>query len=240
MGHDIYVPRFRESFQAFTPGGSPTDYHLLAMDLVDGLSAGRVKRELQSIPEELGKGIFGDVTRAICWLHGLGIVHRDVKSDNIMLSRQGQSHLCDFGSAMALEDVPHNQHELAGTTVYMAPELGGSRWDQRVDLWALGVTALELIAGDLPMQNACKDASDRETLQQVLKGLKTPVLPEDGRVSTAFCWFVRRCSSRSPGRRWSASVLLEQDAWIRSGSAGHSRQELSRLVDRLMEARQQD
>jgi len=128
------------------------------MPFVDGESLrARIARGPLSISETVG--ILRDVARALAYAHRHGVVHRDVKPDNVLLS-EGAAVVTDFGIAKALAA---SMHELPGesltqlgsslgTPAYMAPEqvAGDPDVDHRADIYALGVTAYELLAGHPP------------------------------------------------------------------------------------------
>ncbi|HEY9427646.1 MAG TPA: protein kinase [Gemmatimonadaceae bacterium] len=128
------------------------------MPFVDGESLrARIARGPLSISETVG--ILRDVARALAYAHRHGVVHRDVKPDNILLS-EGAAVVTDFGIAKALAASMHERPgesltqlgSSLGTPAYMAPEqvAGDPDVDHRADIYALGVTAYELLAGHPP------------------------------------------------------------------------------------------
>jgi TolB-like protein/Flp pilus assembly protein TadD len=99
-----------------------------------------------------------EVADALTYAHGQGVVHRDVKPENIMLSAEGHARLADFGLARAIEDELGPSSTGAGiavgTPLYMSPEqaLGTERVDARADVYALATVAYELLAGATPFE----------------------------------------------------------------------------------------
>jgi len=85
-------------------------------------------------------------------LHRRNIVHRDIKSDNILINNNGDLKLADFGYAAQLTLERDNRTTKVGTVCWMAPELilGKTSYDARVDIWSLGIFALELATGEPP------------------------------------------------------------------------------------------
>jgi tetratricopeptide (TPR) repeat protein/tRNA A-37 threonylcarbamoyl transferase component Bud32 len=132
------------------------------MPYVDGDS---LRHRLAKGPVSLAEAvsILRDVARALAYAHGHGIVHRDIKPDNVLLS-SGSATVTDFGIAKAISaartesgsnDTALTQAGMSiGTPTYMAPEqaLGDPNTDHRADLYAFGVMAYELIAGHTPFQ----------------------------------------------------------------------------------------
>ncbi len=96
------------------------------------------------------------VLSALAYAHHHGVIHRDIKSDNILLTPEGQVKIADFGVARAEIGAAHHRlteaRDLVGTIVYMAPEqLTSPRTvDHRADLYSLGITLYELVTGEVP------------------------------------------------------------------------------------------
>ena len=135
-----------------------------SMPYVDGDS---LRRRLESGPLATGEviSILRDVARALAYAHAHGVVHRDIKPDNVLLSA-GSATVTDFGIAKAITaartggDGRHATLTQVGTSIgtptYMAPEQAAAdpNADHRVDLYAFGVMAYELIAGQPPFQGS--------------------------------------------------------------------------------------
>ena len=128
------------------------DLVFFVMGYVDGESAGdRVRRLGPLSNNEVGR-IVQEVAWALGHAHSHGIIHRDVKPDNILLERgTGRALVTDFGIARAITE---SSSGVSGTPQYMAPEqAAGDMVDGRADLYALGVTAYFLLTGQLPFQS---------------------------------------------------------------------------------------
>ncbi len=135
--------------------GREGDLHWYAMELVDGRSLRDLLKDPRKPLEDqkkVAKYVL-NAALALDYAHGRGVIHRDVKPDNILVrSKDDQVILTDFGLAR-LEDrkAITQAGALMGTPVYMAPEQAlGKEIDRRVDVWALGVTLHELLGGKLP------------------------------------------------------------------------------------------
>ncbi|MEE8477129.1 MAG: protein kinase, partial [Gemmatimonadales bacterium] len=152
-----------------------------------------------------------DVADALAFAHEQGVVHRDIKPDNILLSGRHAS-VMDFGIAKALSQATGSQALTTagltlGTPAYMAPEqvAADPAIDHRADIYALGVTAYEMLAGKPPFTGASP--------QQVLSAhvTTTPVPIEQIRQDTppALAQAVMRCLAKQPVDRWqSAEEIL--------------------------------
>jgi serine/threonine protein kinase len=117
----------------------------------------KLAREHQLRVDEVIR-IAGDVASALDFAHGRGVVHRDVKPENILLT-SGRAMLGDFGLAMSAEDGPGPRTlsgYVIGTPAYMSPEQGapGGGVDGRTDLYALGCVVYEMLAGEPPFAGA--------------------------------------------------------------------------------------
>ena len=150
----------------------------IAMEFVDG-------RTLKEIVES--QGPFGaheavligrDLCRALAEVHRLGLLHRDIKAQNVMREAGGRIVLMDFGAGMSAFD---NERPLAGTPVYAAPEvLSGERPDAQADLYSLGVLLFFLVTGAFPVVGQTLDeVRDRHArgTRQRLRDLR-PQLPD--------------------------------------------------------------
>jgi alpha-tubulin suppressor-like RCC1 family protein len=130
--------------------------------LVTPLVAGRTLREILRAGEALSlrrvETILWDVAEALAHAHALGVVHRDVKPENIFIEQAGgRALLADFGSARGLEADSHLTVSgvAVGTPVYMAPEqIDGGRVDGRSDIYSLGLVGWELLGGRRPWAGA--------------------------------------------------------------------------------------
>lgn len=131
----------------------------MAMGLVDGESlAERLHREPRP-PVDVVRRILREVCEALAYAHREGVVHRDIKPDNLLIEREtGRVLVTDFGIARAAEgDQRLTATGIAvGTPAYMSPEqaMGEREVDGRADLYALGVVGYQMLAGELPFQAA--------------------------------------------------------------------------------------
>lgn len=105
-----------------------------------------------NISEEAIKYSLFMTLKGINELHTRNIIHRDIKSDNILVTSQGDIKLADFGFAVMLTEEYQGRKSKVGTLCWMAPEIiqGLHNYDARVDIWALGIFALELAMGEPP------------------------------------------------------------------------------------------
>ena len=147
--------------------GTDTGRHYIATEFIDGVTLRRkALAEQLEIPEILDIAV--QVASALEEAHAAGIVHRDIKPDNIMVRRNGYVKVLDFGLAKLTETVDRSPSDgeastrvlvqtdagvVMGTSHYMSPEQArGKPVDARSDIWSLGVVIYELVAGRTPFE----------------------------------------------------------------------------------------
>ena len=157
--------------------------------------------------------ILRDVCDALAYAHGHGIVHRDVKPDNVLFSGK-HALVADFGVAKAVAESTGKGTLTSlgmalGTPAYMAPEqaAGDPNLDHRADLYAVGVLAYEMLTGRPPFTGL----SPQSLLAAQVTGAIEPVTRYRENVPPALAALVMRCLAKRPADRWqSANEILEQ------------------------------
>jgi len=176
----------------------------IVMALIEGETLGeRLTREGTMAPAEAQR-VLSSVSDALTYAHAHGVIHRDIKPDNILLERETLRVLVtDFGIARAAEgDGRLTLTGIAvGTPTYMSPEqaMGESEIDGRSDLYSLGVVGYQMLAGTPPF-----DANSTPAL--LLKHVSAPLPPLAARATSAPAGMVRaieRALSKKPADRWS-------------------------------------
>ena len=170
----------------------------IVMSCVDGPTLARKMSEGMTLSEALDCTI--GVADGCGYAHERGVIHRDLKAANIILSRTGSPKITDFGLARV-----ENRSRLTmrgtimGTVTAMAPEqLIGDDADRRTDIWALGVLLYEMVTGRNPFERASMDA----TMQAILH--ETPAAPHtaDPRLPKEFGWVFEKCFAKSRAERY--------------------------------------
>ncbi|KAF6024708.1 hep [Bugula neritina] len=171
-----------------------------------------MKRTKSSIPERIIGKITVAVLNALNYLkEEHGVIHRDVKPSNILLDTDGSVKLCDFGISGRLVDSKAVTRTGTACAGYMAPERiqppdpSKPDYDIRADVWSLGVTLVELAAGEFPYNN-CE--TDFEVLSSVLTS-DPPTLPSDQQFSPHFTHFIAQCLTKDYKERPKYKKLLD-------------------------------
>ena len=129
--------------------GADGETFFIVMEYLDGQSLRERIEETGSLPVERSVQIMFEVCDALAYAHDQGIIHRDIKPDNIMVLRGGRAKIMDFGLASIVYETGMTQTgTMMGTISYMSPEQArGEKLDVRSDIFSLGVTFYEMLTG---------------------------------------------------------------------------------------------
>ncbi|XP_050989729.1 serine/threonine-protein kinase PAK 6 [Labeo rohita] len=154
------------------------------------------------------------VLQALAYLHSQGVIHRDIKSDSILLSLDGRIKLSDFGfCAQISKDIPKRK-SLVGTPYWMAPEvISKSPYGTEVDVWSLGIMVVEMVDGEPPYFSETPVAAMKR-----LRDEPAPTVRNVHQVSPVLKDFLDRMLTRDPLERASATDLLEHPFLLQASS----------------------
>lgn len=186
-------------------------YHtfFLVMELCEGVDLQRLVASAGPLSEARVRPILGQLARALEYVHAHGVVHRDLKPGNVMITRDGDVKLTDFGLATpsaAMDDRTRIvDHAVVGTPAFMAPEqLAGGVVDRRTDIYALGCLAYDLLTG----RHLFDASSNLELLQKKL-GMPLPPAADIGEGLSAELYdFLQRAVRVNPDERPSSLASL--------------------------------
>lgn len=134
--------------------GSSEGVHYIAMEYLDGIDLHRMIQEKGRLQIQEAIDIIAPIAEALNYAHNRGIIHRDIKSSNIIISENGKPVLTDFGIAYAVSSSKLTQSGMViGTPDYMSPEQAmGGEVDAQSDLYSLGIALYECLTGNLPFR----------------------------------------------------------------------------------------
>lgn len=225
LGHNNIV-------QAIDVGSTPDGFHFFVMEYVEGKTLYDFMQpppvgEGRSFSENEALDIMIQITDALCHAHERGLIHRDVKPKNILLTNEGVAKLTDLGLARDVDDKRAAETEAGkayGTPYYISPEQirGEVDIDFRADIYSLGATFYHMVTGKPPF--------DGETPTAVMhKHLKQPLTPPDHlntALSAGVGEIIEYCMAKNRDERYhSTSDLLDDLNAVRAGEPPtHARQ----------------
>jgi serine/threonine-protein kinase len=209
-----FLSRFRQEAQAAASLNHPNvvsvyDYGqdtagpFIVMEIVEGEDLASIVRRSGALPPRQGARITADAARALEAAHARGIVHRDVKPGNILISRDGRVKVTDFGIARAMAEA---QMTLPGTTLgsvhYFSPEQArGEQADAASDIFSLGIVLFEELTGQRPWEG---DTAAAVAMARLAGPTPDPSTRRAG-VSPELAAITRKAMAREPEDRWESA-----------------------------------
>ncbi len=211
--------------------GAVQEVYYLAMELLEGQSLGQYLKVHGRWNEYEAITIVRYICRALAVAHAQGLVHRDIKPDNVILTRAGEVKLVDLGIAKQMgEEHSMTQTGTAiGTPNYIAPEqiLGQRDIDGRADIYSLGATLYHLVTGRVPFQ-----VSSGPHVMSMHLVAPFPAPPNfDPSISEGFCLVLRKMMARDRDERYPDVTSLDADLYrLQTGAAPEAQEPAATLV----------
>ncbi|KAI8336502.1 kinase-like domain-containing protein [Blakeslea trispora] len=175
--------------------------------------------------EEQIARIARDILRGLCRMHRLNRIHRDIRSDNILLNTRGEVKLADFGHCAQLSKTHPERNSIVGTPYWMAPEvIKGFNYNAKVDIWSLGVALIEMMQGNPPY---VEHPPLKALFLIASNGL--PPLEQPDQWSDKFKDFLKLCTTQNAQERPEAEALLKHPFLSSVGTA----EDIIELIHRL-------
>jgi len=193
--------------------GEADGVKFITMEYVEGSDLRSIIQEKKTFPPAEAVEVMLQVCRALEAVHAVGVIHRDLKPQNIMRDKQGRVLVMDFGLARLIESNGMTQTgALVGTMEYMSPEQAlGSSLDHRSDLFTLGLIFYELLTGKMPFHADSALASlIKRTQERAIS-----VTQHDRNIPASLANIVARCMERDPKQRYQSTtdLLRDLEAW---------------------------
>lgn len=213
--------------------GRQGDIHYFVMEYVEGhtIYERLVKDGPYSESEALDIGI--QVARALNHAHQAGLIHRDVKPKNVLISREGVAKLADMGLARAVSDREAAEAEAGkacGTPYYISPEQirGEMNIDFRADIYGFGVTLYHMVTGKVPFEGAEVSTILRKHLREDF----APPGEVNAELSEGICEIIELCMTKDRTQRYTATLDLIEDlqAVIRGKRPNHAHKLIGDMV----------
>jgi serine/threonine protein kinase/Tfp pilus assembly protein PilF len=180
--------------------GEEKEIHFITMEYVPGEDLGSFMKRSKLLSILTAVSLAKQVCEGLAEAHRLGVVHRDLKPQNIMIDRQGNAHIMDFGIARTI-GAPEMTEDgaIIGTPHYMSPEqIDGKEADQRSDLYSLGVIIYEMVTGRTPFEGG-------SAMSVALKHkIETPTDPRElnGQVPENLSQVIFKCMEKDRDKRY--------------------------------------
>lgn len=185
-------------FDHFKEGPS----YYIVMEYVDGISLDTLIEKNRYLPDEIALLIFYQIAGALKYAHDKGVIHRDIKPGNVLISREGKVKLTDFGIATSKESREKylTREMTLGTPAYMSPEqiTDTRNVDKRADIYSMGVVLYEMVTGKCPFP--CSMSS--EAVRLILKGRYTRPSKLNPKVSSLAARIIKKAMHHKLKRRY--------------------------------------
>ena len=207
--------------------------YFIVEEYVDGLSLDALIRKERYLSNDAAMLVLYEVAKALKYAHDKQVIHRDIKPSNILMSRQGEVKLVDFGIATSKEESEDGLTRdgmVLGTPCYIPPEQidDARNVDKRADIYSLGVVLYEMVTGKTPFPGSF----NAETITLIHKGRFTPPQRLNPRISPLLRKIVRKAMRVRPRRRYQdlKAVIRLLEKRIRRRDPASIRQGMKRVL----------
>ena len=181
----------------------------IVMEFVDGIDLYELLSKVERLPPDIAGIIALQAARALEYAHFRGVVHRDFKPSNLMITKQGDVKLMDFGIARdeAFDDLTRPGTAL-GTPAYMSPEqVLGEKVDFRSDIFSFGIVLYQMLTGQKPFV----EDDTKSVMQRILTEAYQPPRKIYPDIPWGLTRILRKCLEKRPDKRYRSTELLRRD-----------------------------
>ncbi|MBL0162612.1 MAG: protein kinase [Xanthomonadales bacterium] len=181
------------------------------MEFVEGESLGTLLKREHKVAVGPAAKIIYQTALGLATAHDKGVIHRDIKPGNLMVSSRGSIKIADFGIALSNQDMSKkltSTGEFVGTPGYLSPEVClGKQVDQRSDIFSLGIVLFEMLAGRMPFT----DESPLGLMLEVVRAEIPDVRELNGEVDEKIAWILSKMIAKEPEDRYQSCHELAED-----------------------------
>ncbi|XP_054712298.1 serine/threonine-protein kinase PAK mbt-like isoform X2 [Uloborus diversus] len=206
---DYHHPNIVEMFDSFLVG----DELWVVMEFLEGGALTDIVTHSRMDEEQIAT-VCKQCLKALAFLHSQGVIHRDIKSDSILLANDGRVKLSDFGFCAQVSNELPNRKSLVGTPYWMAPEvISRLPYGPEVDIWSMGIMVIEMVDGEPPFFNEPPLQAMRR-----IRDMPPPKLKNTHKVSPRLQGFLEKMLVRDPSQRATACELLQHPFLMQAGA----------------------
>lgn len=214
-----YVSRFKKEAEAafslehknivhVTDIGCDEGSYYMVMEYIEGRPLKAIIEEKVYLGEEEAIRYAIQVCDALEAAHSEGIIHRDIKPQNILVDSEGQAKITDFGIATSISSEEPKENQVMGSVYYISPEQAkGGKTDYRTDIYSLGIVLYEMLTGKMPH-------TGDKTVTVALKHINEKLVPPievNSNISRAVSNIVLKAASKAPKDRYRSAQAFKAD-----------------------------
>lgn len=212
--------------------GSARGLYFIELELVEGGTLAELLQREELLPADAGIALLRQIAEGLAAAHERGIIHRDIKSENILLDKAGVPKIGDFGLAKAVEGAAGSQDltgepRIMGTPSYMSPEqCAGDKADSRSDVYSLGVLFFEMLTGCRPFQGE----TPLKVMMQHMGDDAPPASRLQPDIPLSISNMIERMMAKAPGERYDSAreVCNALDAYLRGEEIAYTAKRIRR------------
>lgn len=183
------------------------DNYCMYIEYLPGGTISKLLYKVGALPEITVRAYTRQILKGLKYLHSNGVIHRDLKSDNILLDSNGKLKICDFGCSKRYENEVNESgfnNSVKGSLPWMAPEvMKQSGYGRKADIWSLGCVVIEMLSGKPPWNGI------ENQVMLMMNVIVYGALPEmPARISDCAKDFILKCLNRDPLKRPTAEEIL--------------------------------
>ena len=226
--HAVAKLRHENILEIFAYSGKESPESYIVTEFIEGSTLKQFVTDHPPRFAEFGAMVVAEIGRALAHAHGHGILHRDVKPENVMIRSDGVVKLTDFGISQMVDAQRMTvTGQLLGSPAYMSPEhVLGKELDFRTDVFACGIVLYQLTVGKLPFEGK----NPHEILKRIAECRYADPRQSNPRVGAELAKIIAKAMAPEPGDRYPtmAAMVADLEAYLAGSGLGSAKDELAR------------